>query len=62
MLEVSQASAGEAGVAPEAGDVGQGGEVVVQELPCAAPHQDSTVTDAGRVSLEDTQEEQTAHS
>ena len=38
VLEVSQASVGEAGAASEACEVGQGGEVVVQELACSALH------------------------
>ena len=38
VLEVSQASAGEAGAAPEPCEVGQGGEVVEQVLACSAVH------------------------
>lgn len=52
-VEVSQAFAGEAGAAVEAGDVGQRREVIVQRRSPCCLHVQHTVTQASCVGLED---------
>lgn len=53
VLEISQASAGEAWAALEAGDVGQRREVVAQQRSIPTPHVHDAVAETRRVGLGD---------
>lgn len=52
-VEISEAFAGEAGAAVEAGDVGQRREVIVQQRSSSRLHVQRTVTETSCVGLED---------